>query len=261
MISANILLGAIASVSVFLGLPVARWRGASERLRGILALVSAGVLLFLIIEVGYRAMGAVQASFRASELVNATELGLVFCIGFSVGLIGLSWLEEHRDKWRESGTNPAELAMLIALGIGLHNFAEGLALGHLLTGNVLSLGWVLVIGLALHNAIKGLAVVGPLVGVEVGWRRLWWLGLVAGGPAVLGAALGVWVSPLIELFLLSVATGSLIYVTRELFRIPFKTLGAIGAMTAVAAGVFIGFGTELVVQIAQARATMQVTSP
>lgn len=261
MISTNILLGAIAGAALFLGLPVARWRGASERWRGMLALVSAGVLLFLIIEVGYGAMRAVEVSAKAGEIRDATQLGLVFFIGFSTGLIGLSWLEEWRDKRRESGTNPLEVATVIAIGLGLYNFAEGLAIGHLFAGDAVRLGTILVIGLVLHNATEGLSIAGPLVGLQVSWSRLLWLGMIGAVPTALGAVLGVWISPLLELFFLSVATGSLIYVTRELFRIRFKTLGAVGAMTAVAAGVFIGFGSEVVVQIGQSRATMQVTAP
>ena len=64
MIRTNILLGAIAGVTIFLGLPVARWRRASERLRGLLTLTAAGVLLFLIIEVGYHAMESVMEAFH-----------------------------------------------------------------------------------------------------------------------------------------------------------------------------------------------------
>ncbi|HKO99329.1 MAG TPA: hypothetical protein VJU86_20185 [Pyrinomonadaceae bacterium] len=260
MISTNILLGAIAMVTLFLGVPIARWRRASERSRGMLALVSAGVLLFLIIEVGYRAMGAVEVSARAGEMGHATQLGLIFFIGLSMGLIGLSWLEEWRDKRRESGTNPLELATVIAVGIGLYNFAEGLAFGHLFVASgTVRLGTLLVIGLALHNATEGLSIAGPLVGLDVSWARLLSLGMIGGGPTVIGAVLGIWVSPLIELFFLSMATGSLIYVTRELFRIRLKSLGAVAAMTAVAVGVFIGFGTELVAQLGQARATMHTT--
>jgi len=258
MISTNILLGAIAGVTIFLGLPIARWRGASERLRGMLALSSAGVLLFLIIEVGYRAMETVEVSAMAGATRDATELGLVFFIGFSAGLIGLSWLEEWRNKRRQAGTNPLEVATVIAIGIGLHNFAEGLAIGQSFSGGAMSLGTLLVIGFALHNATEGFGIAGPLVGLDVSWGRLFLLGLIGGGPTAVGAALGgVWVNPLIELFFLSMATGSLIYVTRELFRIRFKTLGAVGAMAAIAVGVFIGFGTELVAQLGQSRSTMQ----
>lgn len=260
MLRTNILLGAIAGITIFLGLPVARWRGASERLRGMLALASAGVLLFLIIEVGYHAMETVEVSAKAGSLRDATQLGLVFSVGFSVGLIGLGWFEEWRDKRRQAVTSPLEVATVIAVGIGLHNFAEGLAIGQSFAGGAVSLGTLLVIGFALHNATEGFGIAGPLVGLDVNWTRLLTLGLIGGGPTVLGAALGgVWVNRYVELFFLSMATGSLIYVTRELFRIRFKTLGAVGAMVAVTVGVFIGFGTELIAQLGQSRSMMQAS--
>lgn len=151
MLRTNILLGAIAGITIFLGLPVARWRGASERLRGMLALASAGVLLFLIIEVGYHAMETVEVSAKAGSLSEATQLGAVFFLGFSVGLIGLGWFEEWRDKRRHAVTSPLEVATVIAVGIGLHNFAEGLAIGQSFAGGAVSLGTLLVIGYALNN--------------------------------------------------------------------------------------------------------------
>ena len=257
MLQTNVLLGAIAGVTIFLGLPIARWRGATERLRGILTLASAGVLLFLIIEVGYRAMETVEASVKSGTPWDAAQLGLVFALGFSAGLIGLSWLEDWRNKRRNADLGPLDIATMIAIGIGLHNFAEGLAIGQSFAGGAASFGIVLVVGFALHNATEGFGIAAPLAGLAISWRRLLWLGLIGGGPTALGALLGgLWVNPVVELLFLSLATGSLIYVTRELFRIRFKTLGAVAAMTAVAAGVFIGFGTELVAQLGQSRALM-----
>ena len=258
MLGTNVLLGAIAGATIFLGLPVARWRGASERLRGLLALASAGVLLFLIIEVGYHAMESVEASAKGGVAGAALQQGLIFVGGLAAGLIGLAWIEERRGRRRASGADALEVATMIAVGIGLHNFAEGLAIGQSFAGGAVSLGITLVIGFALHNATEGFGIAGPLAGHDVSWGRLLWLGIIAGGPTALGALIGgVWVNPAVELLFLSLALGSLIYVTRELFRIPFKTLGAVGAMTAVAAGLFIGFGTELVAEVAQSRATSQ----
>jgi len=240
---------------------IARWRNASERLRGLLALASAGVLLFLIIEVGFRAMETVEAAAKGGSERLAIQFGLLFVVGLSAGLIGLAWLEQGRLKRRSAGAEALELATMIAIGIGVHNFAEGLAIGQSFAGGAVSFGTTLVIGFALHNATEGFGIAGPVVGTTVSWGRILLLGLIGGGPTVLGAVIGgVWVSPSVELLFLSLAMGSLIYVTRELFRIRFQSVGAVAAMTAVAVGIFIGFGTELIAEVAQSRATTQATA-
>lgn len=258
MLSTNVLLGAIAGLTIFLGLPIARWRGASERLRGMLTLASAGVLLFLIIEVGYHAMEAVEVSAQGGAAGAAIQQGLILVIGFTLGLVGLAWIEERRNKRHAEGASALEVATMIAIGIGLHNFAEGLAIGQTFAGGAVALGTVLVIGFALHNATEGFGIAAPLAGRDIGWGRLLWLGFIGGAPTALGAAIGgVWVSPSVELLFLSLAVGSLVYVTRELFRIRFATLNAVSAMAALAVGVLLGFGTELVIGVAQSRSAAQ----
>ncbi len=248
----NIILGAIAGITIFLGLPIARWRGASEKLRGTLALASAGVLLFLVIEVGYQAMESVEVSVQADTFGAALSKILILVAGFAAGLIGLAWIEERRGQKREAGADALSIATMIAIGIGLHNFAEGLAIGQSFAGGAAALGTVLVVGFALHNATEGFGIAAPLAGREVGWGRLFWLGLIAGGPTVLGSIIGgIWVNPFVELLFLSLAVGSLVYVTRELLRIRFATLGTVAAITALAAGLLLGFGTELVTKFVQ----------
>jgi len=262
MISTNVLLGAIAGITIFLGLPIARWRGASERLRGVLTLASAGVLLFLVVEVGYHAMETVETSAKAGAVNSAILQGFILVAGFAVGLIGLAWIEERRKKRVETvGVDALEVATMIAIGIGLHNFAEGLAIGQSFSAGNAALGTLLVVGFALHNATEGFGIAGPLVGRDISWTRLLVLGLIGGGPTVIGSFVGgIWVNPLLELLFLSVAVGSLVYVTRELFRLRFSELGAVGATAALAFGLFLGFGTELVVGVAQSRATANTSS-
>ena len=87
-----------------------------------------------------------------------------------------------RSAWRA--------AFLVALGIGLHNLGEGLAIGSAYAVGSLALGASLVVGFALHNTTEGLAIVAPTARARLSLGRLALLGLLAGAPAVLGAWIG-----------------------------------------------------------------------
>lgn len=248
MLPAHVVLGAIAGVTIFLGLPVARWRAVGERTQGLLGLGAAGVVLFLVIEVGFQAMQRVEAAALGGG--DAARAGLILVGGFVLGLVGLAWLEDYRHRKRAAGATPLEVATMVAIGIGVHNFAEGLAIGQSFSGGSADLGMVLVVGFALHNATEGFGIAGPLAGSFISWPRLLALGLIGGGPTAVGSLIGgLWVSPMLELLFLSLATGSLVYVTRELLRIRFAALTATAATGALTAGLLLGFATELVVDI------------
>jgi ZIP family zinc transporter len=138
--------------------------------------------------------------------------------------------------------------MTIAVAIGLHNFAEGLAIGVSARAGAIGLATVLIIGFALHNATEGFGIVGPLGGVRPSWKWLGVAGLVGGGPTFLGAMLGYQVhsSPL-ELGFYALAGGAILYVIGEIWgavrRYNHRELG----LYLLAGGFLLGVATDLIV--------------
>jgi zinc transporter ZupT len=151
-------------------------------LRAVLAL-TVGLLAFLAIDAtleGFELAGEGSQAFGGAALVL---LGGV--VSFLL-LTGVSeWLRE-----RKSGASGSSLAMLVAVGIGLHNLGEGVAIGSAYSVGALALGAFLVVGFALHNTTEGLAIVAPIAHLKPKPARLVLLGLIAGAPAVLGAWIG-----------------------------------------------------------------------
>ena len=101
-----------------------------------------------------------------------------------------SWLSARREAAEAAGASGAHLALLVAVGIGLHNLGEGVAIGSAYSLGSLALGAFLVVGFAIHNTTEGLAIVAPIANTRPSWQRLALLGLIAGAPAVLGAWIG-----------------------------------------------------------------------
>jgi zinc transporter, ZIP family len=151
-----------------------------------------GLLAFLAIDAALEGLdiaAEAPAAFGGSALVFA---------GAIVAYLLLAAVDVHlrrRSEAASGGSSGLYLALLVALGIGLHNLGEGLAIGSAYTTGALALGAFLVVGFAIHNTTEGLAIVAPMRGgggasVRPGLGRLLGLGLLAGAPAVLGAWIG-----------------------------------------------------------------------
>jgi zinc transporter, ZIP family len=151
-------------------------------LRVVMAL-TVGLLGFLAIDAtleGFELAGEGSQAFGGAALV------LVGGVVSYLLLSGVSaWLAARRAS-ASGGT----LALLVAVGIGLHNLGEGVAIGSAYSVGALALGAFLVVGFALHNTTEGLAIVAPIAHLRPSLRRLALLGLLAGAPAVLGAWIG-----------------------------------------------------------------------
>jgi zinc transporter ZupT len=140
---------------------------------------------------------------------------VVFGTLFSLGI--LLAISQNRGR---SGS-PMAIATMIALGIGLHNLGEGLAIGAAFATGAAALGSFLVIGFTLHNITEGIGIVAPLVRNESpSIRTLFLLAVLAGGPAILGTWIGGFAfSPLLATLFLSFGAGAILQVIWEVGRL------------------------------------------
>jgi zinc transporter, ZIP family len=161
---------------------------------------------------------------------------------------------------RMAGWSPARrLALLIAVGIGLHNFAEGLAIGQAAAQSEIALATLLVVGFALHNATEGFGIVAPLGGDvdETGavrrpsWGFLLLLGLIGGGPTFVGTAVGhSFTSEAVSVVFLTLAAGSIIFVVAQLFGVAAKSKRSDLLAHGLLIGILAGFLTDAIVTAA-----------
>src|SRR5947208_2852491 len=169
---------------------------------------------------------------------------------------GAAAVDEFVERRRLDLTNPAvRLAFLIAIGIGVHNFAEGLAIGQAAAASEVALAVTLIIGFGLHNATEGFGICGPLSGAGIvpSWKLLGILGLIGGGPTFLGTVLGqAWTSTSVSVVFFTIAGGSILYVVRELFAVNRKHGSPVLTTWLLVAGVLLGFATDFVVSAAGA---------
>jgi ZIP family zinc transporter len=271
----TILLGAIAGSTIFLGLPLGRLRKPHKSLKAVLNGISAGILLFLLIEIVEHAFAPMEAMVEKAHEGQAgwgsvAPMALVFVAGLTVGLVSLLYLA----KWQRAraarllhgeGVGPGAMAvteslseakdalslgMSVAAGIGLHNFSEGLAIGQSAHAGEISLAVLLVVGFALHNATEGFGIVGPLAagGVRASWPYLAVAGLVAGGPTFLGTLVGVaYTSQYVSVLFLALAGGAIVYVIAEILNVG-RRLGAWElTVWGVLGGFFLAVATELLI--------------
>jgi zinc transporter, ZIP family len=272
----TLVLGAIAGLTIFLGLPMARMRNLPPRVGVALNAVSTGILIFLFWDVVSHGVGPVEAHLQGHQWGSFAGYAALLSIGFAAGMMSLvyydGWLknkratplvgpgaaaldEFHARSWFETLTPGRRLSLLIATGIGLHNFGEGLAIGQSAAAGALSLALVLIIGFGLHNATEGFGIIGPMSAEAEppSWGFLGLMGLIGGGPTFLGTVIGqAWVSPALEVAFFAVAGGSILYVVIQLLEVCRRAAlpRVVGWMLLL--GLLLGFGTDWVLVAAGA---------
>jgi ZIP family zinc transporter len=272
-----LLLGAIAGATIFLGLPVGRVQGLSANARAGLSALATGILVFLLWDVLSNAVEPMDTALNGHDWGRFAGLAVLGALGFSLGLMSLvyydAWMKRRAGRrssplvgpgaaavdeftsrrWFDLTTPAVRLAFLIAIGIGVHNFGEGLAIGQAAASNEISLAVTLIIGFGLHNATEGFGICGPLAGegIRPSWRLLALLGLIAGAPTFFGTVLGqAWTSDAVSVIFFTVAGGSILYVVQELFAVNRKYGHPVLITWLLVAGVLLGFATDFIVSAA-----------
>ncbi len=283
-----ILLGAFAGFTIYVGLPLAFLKRLPQSLKVFLNMLATGVLVFLLFDVVSKASDPINAALSQVRThhtgVGTFTLDVYLLIaGIALGSVGLVYVQRYAfGRVRTSRVMPGEaradagsavqggaasagplstqgelssrqLSLLIATGIGLHNFSEGLAIGQSAAVGALQLAIVLMIGFGLHNMTEGFGIAGPLTGQSVSWPFIALLGLIGGGPTFLGTVVGtLFDSPQVIILFLALAAGAIIYVVAELFGVAKRFKAPEIVMWGVLLGFLLGYVTDLIVTYAGA---------
>jgi zinc transporter, ZIP family len=214
-------------------------------LQAVMAL-TIGLLAFLAVDA---TLEGLELAGEGSQALGGAGLVLLGAIVAFLGLTGISeWLAGRR-----AGASGGTLALLVAVGIGLHNLGEGVAIGAAYSAGALALGAFLVVGFALHNTTEGLAIVAPVARLRPSLRRLALLGLIAGAPAVLGAWIGAAAfNPSAAAFLFGFGAGAIVQVIVQLAPTlrddGGRTLHPV-AVSGLLAGLGLMFATGLLISV------------
>ncbi|MSO44719.1 MAG: ZIP family metal transporter [Thermoleophilia bacterium] len=220
------------------------------------------IRIFMAMTIGLLGFLAANAYLEGTAIAEQSTGAfggvMLLFIGAAVAYFALVALDRHlrdsRERAEAAGGGAFHLALLVAIGIGLHNLGEGLAIGSAYAIGELALGAFLVFGFAIHNTTEGLAIVAPLADrPRPSLGRLALLGLIAGAPAILGAFIGVSAyNPEVAALLIGLGIGAIVQVIVQLVPTIRDRAGRAlypASVGGILAGVAILYVTSLLVSV------------
>ncbi|MBI2332354.1 MAG: ZIP family metal transporter, partial [Chloroflexi bacterium] len=201
----------VGVIPIFLGifwLPALRTLG--KKWMTFLMALTAGLLIFLGLDTFNEALE------QAAELPSTFQgIGLIG-IGAVATYMLLELVDNPKSADRSESSQRISIAWRIAIGIGIHNLGEGLAIGAAYNVGEIALGTFLVVGFIIQNITEGLGIISPILRDRPTIRQLALLGLVGGAPAILGAWIGGYTpSPFLAVLFLAIGTGAIFQVAVE----------------------------------------------
>jgi zinc transporter ZupT len=233
-------------IPVFLGL---LWlpflAGVGPRWMNFFLAFTVGLLVFLGVDALAEALDLASAVAPAFQGIGLVTLGVVGAPLLIEAAGRLGGPREKNEAFRTAG--------LIALGIGLHNLGEGLAVGSAYAVGEIGLGTTLVLGFLLHNTTEGIGIVAPMAGERPSLGRLVALGAVAGVPTIFGAWIGGFThSPPAAVLFLAIGAGAVAQVVWTLVRLMVRRAGGLSDplnATGLVAGLAVMWATGLLVAL------------
>jgi ZIP family zinc transporter len=208
----------------------------------VLLAVTLGLLTFLLIDTvgeGLEGVAELPSSLQGHALFVAAALGAWLALD-----VAGAKLRTWRNAAKQASTPGAIVALLVAVGIGLHNFGEGLAIGGAFALGQAALGTLLIVGFTLHNTTEGLAIIAPIAREKPGVMTLLRLGAIGGVPTIAGAWLGGLVhSPAVAVLCLGLGAGAIAQVIHQIARQMAGTRPVMGYLASahIALGLLAGF--------------------
>lgn len=238
-------LGAVAGVfPIYLGIVLALViaKALSRSWEGFLTGIATGVLVYLFFDLMHEAV----------EFTGATDLlsWAAFLGSLLIGFVGLVHFEQRQQGKNRTDPSKMYLPYMIALGMGLHNLGEGLAIGAAYMQGEWVLSGVLVMGFALHNGTEGFAIISSAGKTRLEFRDIILLGLLAGLPTCLGTLIsGFAISPYFTIMFFALAAGSLLYVIFSLTTIFYTATRRVQSAYGVFTGITLMFVTAMILQM------------